>query len=67
MHEEASRDVLFVFPVMERDTHTFPKFLGMRECLNDSRPISSLMLRGSKKMSLVQNARTKLEALEGEK
>lgn len=50
-----------------RDTHTFPKFPGIRERLKESRPTPSVMLRGSKKTSLEQNAKMKLEALEGKR
>lgn len=50
-----------------RETHTSPKFLGIGECVKESRPAPPVMLRGSKKMSLEQNAKTKLEALEGKK
>lgn len=64
---EVSRDVLFVFAVLERHTHISPKFLGIGECLKDSRPISSIMLRGSKKMSLEQNAKNKTGGFRGKK
>lgn len=57
----------FLFAVLERHTHTSPKFLGIRECLKESRPISSVMLRGSKKMSLEQNAKNKTRGFRGKK